>query len=562
MKDKKIWASLHPFFEQGPALGRKEANRHFLVALIRAEFFESCHFFLPHPGACAQLEKELRGLFPEMWAEGRFVLRLHRDFAEALQQHVYYCLHLSDPFLHFTDAICLRNAFSSRIFPVTAPTHSLSYVEYGGYFLNHAWAGVTVRDAVVGTSVCGRQAVSAYYDRLRRAYGLDEKKFRTPSVRCVPLGVEPQLMPSPEEKDELGRCCRARYGLGDKIVFLLFARISYQSKMDLLPLLRACKRAEEAGLRPEDYCLLIAGWIDEDDNFDQEIARLAANLGIDCRVAPRPDDAARKALYAAADIFLSPADNLQETFGLSILEAALSSLPVVASNFDGYRDLVDDGENGILAPVTGPEETQGTDCLARIVPAAEYHLLLAQQSAVDVKAFGEAMYRLAADKALRLKMGRAGRQRVLAGYTWRHVVNRYLDLWAELNERPCDLPDNIALRPRDAVFHPANPSYMDVFGRYYTQRIDDPALQDKKLVWSRAGRAVYSGRDFPVIYRLTERRISPEKLKKMLFMARRPITVADLRGHCRNPLPCGAPEDQDFVLLWALKHDFLEFFVQ
>ncbi|MDR2801363.1 MAG: glycosyltransferase family 4 protein, partial [Desulfovibrio sp.] len=455
MKNKKIWASLHPFFEPGAALGRREANRRFLTALIDAEFFESYHFFLPHPDDCSRLEEELGAVFPDLMKEGRFVLTLQRNFAQTLQKHVYYCLHLSDPILYFTAAICLRNVFSRRIFPVTAPTHSLSYAEYGENFLNHLWGGITARDAVVGTSVCGGLVVRSYYNHLRHAYALDEKNFKAPSVRHIPLGADPRLMPSPEEKDSLGRECRRRHALGDRIVFLVFARISHQSKMDLLPLLRACKRAEEAGLRPEGYCLVLAGWIDEDDDFEKNILRLAANLGICCRLVPRPDDIDRKALYAAADIFLSPSDNLQETFGLTILEAGLSSLPVVASNFDGYRDLVDDGENGILVPVIGPTKTRDTDCLARIVPAAEYHLLLAQQCAVDVRAFGEAMFRLAADAALRRRMGRAGRRRVLAGYTWRHIVTRYLALWAELNETPCDVPDDIAARPRGAAYHPA-----------------------------------------------------------------------------------------------------------
>ncbi|MDR1659056.1 MAG: glycosyltransferase family 4 protein [Desulfovibrio sp.] len=559
MKNEKIWASLHPFFEQGSALGRREANRRFLTALIAAGFFEKYHFFLPHPDDCARLEKELDNVFPGPMKEGRFVLQLHRDFAEALQKHTYYCLHLSDPILHFTEAVCLRNVFSRRVFPVTAPTHSLSYAEYGGNFLNHLWGGVTTRDAIVGTSICGVSVVRSYYDRLRRAYALDEKDFRAPSVRHIPLGADPQLMPAPDEKDSLGRQCRCRYALEDRIVFLVFARISHQSKMDLLPLLRACKRAEEAGLRPENYCLVLAGWIDENDGFERELLRLAANLGICCRLIPRPDDAARKSLYAAADIFLSPSDNLQETFGLTILEAELSCLPIVASNFDGYRDLVDNGENGILVPVTGPTKTRATDCLARIVPAAEYHLLLAQQSAVDVRAFGEAMFRLAADAALRRKMGQAGRQRVLGGYTWRHIVNRYLELWAELNETPCDLPDEVAARPHRAVCHPAYPSYMDIFGSYYTLQVDAPAIQDKKLVWSKAGRAVYYGMDFPVIYRLTERYIRPDTLKRFLFAARRPITVAALREICRGLSPGAGPGDDDFVLLWALKHDFLEF---
>ncbi|MDR3358493.1 MAG: glycosyltransferase family 4 protein [Desulfovibrio sp.] len=560
MGNKKIWASLHPFFEQGAVLGRREANRRFLAALIDAEFFGEYHFFLSHPDDCARLQEELGDVYPGLMKEGRFTLALQRNFAEALQRYGYYCLHLSDPVLFFTAAICLRNVFSRRVFPVTAPTHSLSYADYGENFLNHLWGGVTARDAVVGTSACGCQVMRSYYSRLRQAYGLDEKNFNAPSVRHIPLGVDPRLMPSPDEKDSLGGQCRRRYNLGDGTVFLVFARISHQSKMDLLPLLRACKRAEEAGLRPESYCLALAGWIDENDDFEKDILRLAANLGVCCRLIPRPDAAARKALYAAADIFLSPSDNLQETFGLTLLEAGLSSLPVVASSFDGYRDLVDDGENGILVSVVGPAKTRDTDCLARIVPAAEYHLLLAQQCAVDVRAFGEAMYRLAADSALRLKMGRAGRRRVLAGYTWRHIVDRYLALWAELNETPCGLPDEIAARPHSATRHPAYPSYMDIFSGYYTAQVDAPVIQDKRLVWSKAGRAVYRRADFPVIYRLTERRIKPETLHKVLFAARRPITVAALRGVCRDLSPGGdTPEDEDFVLLWALKHDLLEF---
>jgi hypothetical protein len=100
---------------------------------------------------------------------------------------------------------------------------------------------------------------------------------------------------------------------------------------------------------------------------------------------------------------------------------------------------------------------------------------------------------------------------------------------------------------------------MDIFGGYYAWRIDAPAVQGKKLVWSKAGRAVYYGADFPVIYRLTERYIKPENLKKFLFAARRPVTVAALRKVCRGLSPGDAPGDEDFVLLWALKHDFLEF---
>ena len=42
----------------------------------------------------------------------------------------------------------------------------------------------------------------------------------------------------------------------------------------------------------------------------------------------------------ASDIFLSLADNFQETFGITPLEAMASELPCIVSDWNGYRDTV------------------------------------------------------------------------------------------------------------------------------------------------------------------------------------------------------------------------------
>ena len=52
----------------------------------------------------------------------------------------------------------------------------------------------------------------------------------------------------------------------------------------------------------------------------------------------------------ASDIFVSLADNIQETFGLSVIEAMASSLPLVVSDWNGYKDLVNHGFNGFRIP--------------------------------------------------------------------------------------------------------------------------------------------------------------------------------------------------------------------
>jgi phosphatidylinositol alpha-1,6-mannosyltransferase len=60
----------------------------------------------------------------------------------------------------------------------------------------------------------------------------------------------------------------------------------------------------------------------------------------------------RKILYNSADIFVMPnitvADDM-EGFGIAIVEAGSCGLPVVASNLQGIRDAVLEGQTGYLA---------------------------------------------------------------------------------------------------------------------------------------------------------------------------------------------------------------------
>jgi glycosyltransferase involved in cell wall biosynthesis len=45
-------------------------------------------------------------------------------------------------------------------------------------------------------------------------------------------------------------------------------------------------------------------------------------------------------LYRAADVFLSPVDNVQEMFGIRPVEAMACGIPQVVADWNGYRDLV------------------------------------------------------------------------------------------------------------------------------------------------------------------------------------------------------------------------------
>lgn len=85
-----------------------------------------------------------------------------------------------------------------------------------------------------------------------------------------------------------------------------------------------------------------------------------------------------------------------------LIEAAAMGKPVVATDIAGCRGLVEDGVNGFLVPVKSPGDLAG------------------------------AIQKLLDDKALREKMGRAGRKIVLEGFDQDIVINKTFEVYREL----------------------------------------------------------------------------------------------------------------------------------
>ena len=61
----------------------------------------------------------------------------------------------------------------------------------------------------------------------------------------------------------------------------------------------------------------------------------------------------RTATLSAADIFVFPIDNVQETFGLAPVEAMAAGLPVIVSDWDGLKETVSP-DAGIRVPTEMP----------------------------------------------------------------------------------------------------------------------------------------------------------------------------------------------------------------
>jgi glycosyltransferase involved in cell wall biosynthesis len=128
-------------------------------------------------------------------------------------------------------------------------------------------------------------------------------------------------------------------GIEEKIVIGTVGRLTAIKGQDVL--LRAF--AELAHMRDDVFLVLLG-----EGEMRGELEETARRLGV-YKVVKflgwRPDVAA---VMASFDIFCLP--SLNEGMGKVVVEAMAMGLPVVASNVGGIKDLVRDGQSGLLVP--------------------------------------------------------------------------------------------------------------------------------------------------------------------------------------------------------------------
>ena len=333
-----------------------------------------------------------------------------------------------------------RRRVGNRRYSLTAVTHTICSTAITEAIGEYLTAPVQTWDALICTSRAGRAVVAgrldAYQDYLAERLGAS--RWVRPQLPVIPLGVDAEAL-APADAPALRAGLRARLNIGDdEVAFLFLGRLVFHAKAHAVPMFLALERAAAASGR--SLCLLLAGRY-PNEAIGRSFRETAAACCPHVRVIEidGEDPEAIRASWFAADVFTSLSDNIQETYGLTPVEAMAAGLPVVVSDWDGYRDTVADGETGCLIPVHMAAPGDGE---ALIRPYADGRLnydhyvgAAALCTAIDGTACAEAYARLAGDGALRRRMGAAGRRRVTERFSWRVVIAAYQALWAELAER-------------------------------------------------------------------------------------------------------------------------------
>jgi D-inositol-3-phosphate glycosyltransferase len=177
-------------------------------------------------------------------------------------------------------------------------------------------------------------------------------------------------------------------------------------------------------------------------------------------------DRVKESLLSTADIFVSAADSVMESFGLTPLEAMASGVPQVVSDWDGYRDTVRDRETGFLVPTYWMKCTDDLNITGPLLGWQFDHLCLGQSAAVDLSHLARALQCLIDNEELRNEMGKRSRQRAIADYRWEVIVSQYESLWRELSDVASHLKQFAPRRPSLRNYH-------RLFGHYASVALKD-----------------------------------------------------------------------------------------
>ena len=339
-------------------------------------------------------------------------------------------------------------------------------------------APVQAWDAVICTSKAVKDNVSkllqAQVNMLQERLGIS--KLVLPMLPVIPLGIHTQdFMFTDAQKKAARLTLKAN---DNTLVVLFMGRLSFHAKAHPLAMYQALQiAAQTVKVSGKNIKLIECGW--HANEFIEKAYRDAALhacpdvevITLDGRKAKD-----RETAWAGADVFCSLSDNIQETFGIVPIEAMAAGLPVVVSDWDGYKDTVRHEVDGFRIRTTMPEAGLATDMALRHALEIDTYDMYCGHTcslvSVDIDQAAQAFVKLFESSSLRQTMGAAGRLRAQEVYDWRVIIAQYEALWAEQQSARTAALENTATPPVKLT-HPW-PARMDpfyAFASYPTQAL-------------------------------------------------------------------------------------------
>jgi glycosyltransferase involved in cell wall biosynthesis len=214
----------------------------------------------------------------------------------------------------------------------------------------------------------------------------------------IPNGINPERSEQEYSRGEMAKILSEDIA-GKKIVFRLARFVPHKGTSwfieNVMPQL------------PDNVIFIAAGGrvgkktAGDKDDFEtcEEIIK-EKNLQSRVKLFPNITEEKKKVLFNTADIVVSPnikVPGSMEGFGINVIEAGVCGRTVIASDLEGLKDAIKDGENGFLV------------------------------ESGNVGAWVAKINKLLPDDQFRVDFGKKARQYVIDNYSWSKIAKRYME---------------------------------------------------------------------------------------------------------------------------------------
>tara|TARA_Y100001936_G_C16090299_1_gene685489 strand:+ start:4310 stop:6010 length:1701 start_codon:yes stop_codon:yes gene_type:complete len=294
-------------------------------------------------------------------------------------------------------------------------------------------------DAIICTSNCVLDTVEKIidhrYQRLKSKFNISKPEL--PLLPVIPLGLDVDEF---NYSKDFKKKSRLSLDINDEdIVIAYVGRLSFHAKAHHLPMYLAIEEISKELKDNQKIHIIQTGWFANDfvkDAFVEEGLKICPS--IEFHFLDGKDQDNKHKTLAAGDIFVSLSDNIQETFGLTPLEGMAAGLPVLVSDWDGYKSTARDNVDGFRAKTISLPDGYGEDIAYRyMMNDINYDLyvgLSVQKVGVDIKDCIDKLRILITDDEKRKKFGKSAKIRAKEDFNWPVILSMYRDLSTELNK--------------------------------------------------------------------------------------------------------------------------------
>ena len=392
--------------------GLNVVSYQFFSNLIKYGNFDEYHFF------CSA---QLYPLFSNMTNEKMKFLK-KEDLQSNIKNVDYYVFYNSGhdgiiPLLKLRDKY--NKNFS--LFSLVHSQNSFKYFRWCHEYITYS----SIKDVRISSSLTGKLVLNSYFNYFQKVGDLKKK----PKIKVIPFGID---LSSLKKYDKISVRNELNIPKDSKVILYL-GRLCNLDKSDLIPILKLFNRLLQ---KNKDYFFIVSGADIICDYTTKLHEYVQTNFSFDkIKIYKNITDEFKCKLYSAADLFISFPDSIQETFGITLLEAMSYGLPIICSEWDGYKEIIEEGCNGFKI------KTYWNDLnfLKQVSDEESIIKLLQQKNSVviDLDHAYQKINFIFSNREVYNKIKQNNYEKVSKLYSWKNVIKKHLKLLESIQKLNC-----------------------------------------------------------------------------------------------------------------------------